>query len=133
MTQSATDQIHRINTESSTNVTFFDYEKAYDKVWRLGLIHKMQVMELPERFIRYTRNFLMNRKTSVEVNGTRSKNFLLKEGLPQGSAISPILFLNFINDIGVDLHPLTVASLFADDTSLWIHGKKDPVPPPNGS
>ena len=125
MTQDATDQMHRKGTESSTIVTFFDYEKAYDKVWRLGLIHKMQTMGIPDRFIKYTRNFLMSRKTAVEVNGSRSKSFILKEGLPQGSAISPILFLIFINDIGVDLHPLTIASLFADDTSIWIHGNKD--------
>ena len=35
------------NAESSTIVTFFDYEKAYDKAWRLGLIHKMQTMGNP--------------------------------------------------------------------------------------
>ena len=82
-------------------------------------------MGIPDRFIKYTRNFLMSRKTAVELDGSRSKSFILKEGLPQGSAISPILFLIFINDSGVDLHPLTIASLFADDTSIWIHGNKD--------
>ena len=62
---------------------------------------------------------------TVEVNGTRSKEFILKEGLPQGSAISLLLFLIFINDIGTDLHPDTIASLFADDTSIGRHGSQD--------
>ena len=62
----------------------------------------MVEMQLPYRFIKYTRSFLSNRQTTVEINGTASKKFMLKDGLPQGSSISPLLFLIFINDIGVD-------------------------------
>ena len=125
MTQSAADQMHRPKGENATVVTFFDYAKAFDKVWRDGLLYKMQEMDIPQRFVRYARNFLSNRHTMVEINGTRSSKFLLKEGLPQGSSISPLLFIIFINDIGVDLNPLTTASLFADDTSIWLPGGKD--------
>ena len=77
----------------------------------------MQQMNLPKRFIRYVRHFLSGRKTRVEVNGSRSDNFRLDEGLPQGSSISPLLFLIFINDIDVELDTDTTASLFADDTA----------------
>ena len=122
LTQSAVDQIHQVKKSNATIVTFFDYEKAYDKVWRDGLLLKMQDLDLPWRYTRYTRNFLSSRKTMVEINGTRSKSFHLREGLPQGSSISPLLFLIFINDIDVDLSPQTMASLFADDTSIWVQG-----------
>ena len=27
--------------------TFFDYEKAYDKVWRDGLMYKMEKLNIP--------------------------------------------------------------------------------------
>ena len=83
----------------ATVVTFFDFEKAYDKVWRDGLLYKMMKLGIPYKFIKYTRHFLSARKTRVEVNGCKSSNFYLNEGLPQGSAISPLLFLLFINDI----------------------------------
>ena len=63
---------------------------------------------------------MSGRKTRVEFNGTRSKAFRLDQGLPQGSCISPLLFLIFINDIDVHLHPDTIASLFADDTATWM-------------
>ena len=58
MTQLATDQFQGKHQSSATVITFFDYEKAYDKVWRAGLIHKMQAMDLPDKFIQYTRSAL---------------------------------------------------------------------------
>ena len=116
--------MHASPGNTRTITTFFDYEKAYDKVWRDGLIHKMLKMNLPGRFVNYTRHFLSGRKTTVEVNGTKSKSFRLNQGLPQGSSISPILFLIFINDIDVDLDIETIASLFADDTAIWMKDGK---------
>ena len=126
LVQSASDQLHLPAKESKgTMCTFFDYEKAYDKVWRDGLLFKMTQLQIPTRYLRYVRSFLSTRNTVVEINGTKSKTFLLNEGLPQGSAISPLLFLIFINDIDVNIHPDTLVSLFADDTAIWTQIGKD--------
>ena len=122
MTQCAADQMQDKLGHNATVVTFFDYAKAYDKVWRDGLLYKMLKLGLPHRFIRYVRSFLSGRRTKLNINGTLSDVFMLNEGLPQGSSISPLLFLIFINDIGSELHDLTTASLFADDTSIWTPG-----------
>ena len=128
--RSTTDQVWKQVLETSDNIqedkdrkrtvtTFFDYEKAYDKVWRDGLLAKMDDLGIPQRFTNYVRHFLSGRRTKVEVNNTHSKEFTLREGLLQGSSISPLLFLIFINDLPVDLDLETSASLFADDTATW--------------
>ena len=103
--------MHSAPGNTRTMTTFFDYEKAYYKVWRDGLLYKMIKMNLPS-FVKYTRHFLSGRETTVEVNETNFISFRLNQGLPQGSSISPSLFLIFINDIDVDLDIRAIASLF---------------------
>jgi len=125
LVQMASDKIHENEEGTTTLVTFFDFSRAYDKVWREGLLSKMIKIGVPFQFIKYTRNFLSARKTVVEINGVKSNTFYLNEGLPQGSAISPLLFLLFINDITEFTRDKATPSLFADDTAIWIAGTKD--------
>ena len=110
---------------AATIVMFSDFERAYDKVWRDGLLSKMIALSILYRFVKYARHFLSTRKTRVEVNGCRSDVFFLNEGLRQGSAISPLLFIIFINDITDYIKRETVPSLFADDTAVWFAVGKD--------
>ena len=52
LVQAASDQLHTGKGEPKTTLcTFFDYEKAYDKVWRDGLLYKMVKLGIPGRFI----------------------------------------------------------------------------------
>ena len=81
----------------------------------------MAKLGIPGRFIIYAGYFLSNRRTTVKVNETKSKHFYLNEGLPQGSAISPLFFLILINYISTNQAPDTLVSLFADDTAIGIH------------
>jgi len=118
LVQETSDEMHARKGNFSI-VTFFDFSKAYDKVWRVGLLHKMIEKGIPYRFVSYVRHFLSSRQTTVDVNGAKSKMFYLNEGLPQGSAISPLLFLIFIDDIDEELSNHTSRSLYADDTAAW--------------
>ena len=58
LVQMASDKMHAAKEGTTTMVTFFDFSRAYDKVWREGLLHKMIKMVLPYSFIKYARLFL---------------------------------------------------------------------------
>ena len=63
----------------------------------------------------------MNRAAEVVLKGDHSFKFWLDNGTPQGCALSPLLFLIFINDFP----PLSIATrsaLFADDSGIWRSG-----------
>ena len=63
---------------------------------------------------------LKESRSEVERNEEQNNHTQgLSQGLPQGSSISPVLFLIFIN---VELKPETMLSLFADDTSIYKCG-----------
>ena len=93
-----------------------DVEKAFDAVWRLGLISKLMKLEVDEVVIRWVNAFLSQRKVYVKLNGFQSSSFSPSAGVPQGSVIAPILFIAYV--AGVPDLPCKI-SQFADDFALY--------------
>ncbi|TPX07961.1 uncharacterized protein E0L32_010416 [Thyridium curvatum] len=57
------------------------------------------VVPFPEWIIHFIWQFLQDRRILFEINGEKSKVFHVNVGIPQGSPLSPILFLLFSSDI----------------------------------
>jgi hypothetical protein len=74
--------------------------------------------------------FLSNRQARVQLNRAFSRSWVMREGLPQGSVLAPLLFLFLIDDLQDHLPEGVHFSLFADDSALWVHTprKEDDVP-----
>jgi len=82
-----------------TFVVWIDLEKAFDKVWKMGLKLKMKQCGVEGRMYNWISQYLHNRTAKTQVDGHYSKKKLIKEGVPQGGVLSPTLFLIFDKDI----------------------------------
>ena len=60
---------------------------------------KLKGMDISVKLERWLHAFLTNHKQAVVVNGTKSMPADVKSGVPQGSVLSPLLFLVLIGDI----------------------------------
>ena len=78
---------------------FIDVEKAFDSVWQNGLRYKLMNSELPNKIIRLMSSFISDRTIAVKINAEMSDKVKLNAGTSQGSVLSPLLFLMYVNDI----------------------------------
>ena len=102
---------------------FLDVEKAFDNVWHDGLRYKIFMLDLPTKMTRWLSDFLVGRIIQVNVNGCLSDKINPMAGVPQGSVVSPLLFLIYVNHLPKPHHRQNSKSQFADDTALWAASK----------
>ncbi|KAJ3631930.1 hypothetical protein MTP99_013030 [Tenebrio molitor] len=114
-----TDITRHANLGECTVGVFLDIERAFDKVWHDGLVQKLLNLRLNLKFIKLISSFLTNRSCRIKVNRTLSNTVHLKAGVPQGSVLSPLLYIVYCRDFPISDIQRTKTRMFADDTAIW--------------
>ena len=124
-----------LNSGEKLYCCFIDYEKAFDRIDRSLLWHKLIFENVSSKFVRALKSMYDVVKACIRYNSTHS-NFLNSYiGLKQGDPTSPLLFMFFINDlienINADLENIfnldelrLFMILYADDAVVFSKSKE---------
>ncbi|KAL3713548.1 hypothetical protein TMatcc_002251 [Talaromyces marneffei ATCC 18224] len=102
----------------------FDVQGAYNGVLKERLLQRLKARGISDKIVQWISAFCSRRTATIVVNGlTSEQKELFQAGLPQGSPLSPILFLFFNADLVQ--HRISAAGgsiAFVDDYTAWVTG-----------
>lgn len=116
-----TDISNGLNNGAPTLATLIDLQSAFDVIWHNGLIYKLHQMNFEPDLIRIVKSFLQGRKFFVTYGQEKSSTKSVAAGTPQGSIVSAILFILYLNDLPKPSSFFCKISriLFADDIIVY--------------
>ena len=106
-------------------ILFIDFQKAFDSVHLPTRMTKLNKLGVQGRILKLLHSFLFDRKVKLKVNDFIGEPILCSMfGLPQGSVLSPLLFIIYVADM-TDEMPLWLKERlccykFADDGTLLV-------------
>lgn len=98
-----------------------DLSKAFDTLDHGILISKLEHIGVRGEVLRWIASYLSDRKQFVTIYSHSSDFINITMGVPQGSVLSPLLFLIYINDMAKASRLLNFVH-FADDTTVFSSG-----------
>ena len=123
--QAVNELVYEIEKLKQKNATYalvtVDFSKAFDLIDHKILYQKLIKLGFHKNSIALIKSYLSDREQYIEINGKTSSTLTLGEkGSPQGSCISPLLYLIYTIDLQylLDAH---FHIMFADDTAVLIH------------
>ena len=123
-----TEQVHTAWGQGHDKVATLlslDMAAAFPNVSHDCLLHILQWDQIPTALLNWTASFLKDRQTSLVLGRWQSKPHQISTGIPQGSPVSPILFLFFNKDL-VDFCTWSTGKVtgigFVDDVNILVVG-----------
>lgn len=118
--------LESVEQHCQVDCIYTDFAKAFDLVDHKILVAKLRTYGIQDPFLSWVSSFLEGRTQIVKIRNFLSEPIAVHSGVPQGSHISPLLFLVFINDI-TTVFKYSKVLLFADDAKFFlkIHSIED--------
>ena len=108
-----------LGEKQQCHVVLRDVAKAFDRVWHQGLKYKLTDLGLPIIYEKILCDFLDDRSASILINEYKGPSFEINCGVPQGSSLSPTLYIIYIRDLPRP-GPGCMNIAYADDISQII-------------
>ena len=125
----------RLAENKQTYMAFLDFRKAFDTVWRNGLLSVAWNLGIRGRVWNILNSLYQNVQCNVKLGDIVTDFFNVEEGVKQGCVLSPILFCLYINelskmldeyDVGIHIMGVNIKCLFwADDVVLIANNDYD--------
>ncbi len=113
------------NKKKIASVLLLDVTSAFDNVSKDRLLHNFCTKQIDAQIVTWIGSFLIGRSTTLRINEHTTEKISISIGIPQGSPLSPILFLFYNAPLLEDLE--TVGSIsaagFVDDVTILVEEK----------
>jgi hypothetical protein len=93
------ESIHRAQREKKIyTAIFIDIAGAFNNVHHEQLIHNLRKRQLLYKIASWIASFLQDRSTQLQFNSTKSGRIPTPASVPQGSPLSPLLYMFYNTD-----------------------------------
>ena len=121
------ESIHRAWKQKKVfSAVFLDVAGAFNNVHHKRLLHNLKMRRIPIAIISWLQSFLHQRTTRLLFNGAKSDTINTPTGIPQGSPLSPLLYMYYNAELlevqPEDNHNASLSLGFIDDVVYGVEG-----------
>ena len=113
--------VHLLDKGEAVCAAFLDLRKAFDSLDHHILLQRLYDVNVSPPVLRWFRDYLIGRLHRVKRLGRYSDWRIMRGGIPQGSALGPLLFLIYMNSLPSQISQGLLLQ-YADDTALICSG-----------
>lgn len=114
-----TDLLRATDDKQLTATVLLDMSKAFDSLHHGALLAKLQDVGASTTALQWFRSYLSSCHQVVRINSTLSDCMRVRNGVPQGSILSPLLFSIHVNDLP-SIPQFCFPQCYVDDTKLLL-------------
>ena len=120
------DIFEALDDSEVTLLVLLDFSKAFDTVNHKLLLAKLDILGFQGSVCNWIHSYLSGRSQKVKTDTEESEWAVIKNGVPQGSILGPLLFTILVSDMRMSIWNGSYLT-YADDTNLYWETPADMI------